>query len=183
MAYCACRFDSMLKAITNDALMFSYANMLAGLVSYDDKSRRMASHSKLCIKKYQYRFFSNYHQSHVSHRDLMEYYKVLGVPVGASQKAIREKYISLAKVLHPDSAHNNNDGSANEVIQMDFRRVTEAYRVLSDKSMNTRDFRNYYRNRENSRPKSEKDRVEHPFLVLLILASGLFSIPAAYSSK
>lgn len=52
------------------------------------------------------------------------YYKALGIKPGASQDAIKAAYRKRAKTLHPD-ANPDQDAEA-------FRKLTEAYQVLSD---------------------------------------------------
>jgi curved DNA-binding protein CbpA len=54
-----------------------------------------------------------------------DYYGLLGVPVGASQTAIRVAYRQLAKRLHPDASGVAETSAP-------FRRLVEAYEVLSD---------------------------------------------------
>ena len=55
-----------------------------------------------------------------------DYYKILGVERGADATAIKKAYRKLAQKYHPDK--NPGDKSAEE----QFKRVTEAYAVLSD---------------------------------------------------
>lgn len=55
-----------------------------------------------------------------------DYYKILGVPKGASEKDIKAAYRKLARKLHPDV--NPNDKTA----QDKFKDVNEAYEVLGD---------------------------------------------------
>lgn len=52
-----------------------------------------------------------------------DYYKILGVPRGADDKAIKTAYRRLARRYHPDV----NKGSADR-----FKEISEAYEVLSD---------------------------------------------------
>lgn len=56
-----------------------------------------------------------------------DYYKILGVDKGASEKEIKSAYRRLARKYHPDV--NPGDKSAEEK----FKDISEAYQVLSDK--------------------------------------------------
>ncbi len=58
----------------------------------------------------------------------VDYYKELGVPRTADAQQIKEAYRQLAKKYHPDS--NSNDKVAEEK----FKKINEAYSVLSDPS-------------------------------------------------
>ncbi|MCX7704249.1 MAG: DnaJ domain-containing protein, partial [Planctomycetota bacterium] len=61
-------------------------------------------------------------------RDSMveDYYKVLGVPRDATQEEIRQAYRRLALKYHPDRNPGNPEAEEN------FKRLAEAYEVLSD---------------------------------------------------
>ncbi len=61
-----------------------------------------------------------------------DYYEILGVDKGADTNTIKRSYRKLAMQYHPD--RNKGDASAEE----NFREVTEAYEVLSDKDKRTR---------------------------------------------
>lgn len=57
---------------------------------------------------------------------MKDYYSILGVPKGASQKEIKKNYKKLARKYHPDLNPNN------KVSEERFKEITEAYEVLSD---------------------------------------------------
>src|SRR5438270_9710945 len=57
--------------------------------------------------------------------EFQDYYAVLGVPRTADEKQIKSAYRKLARKYHPDV---NKDAGAEE----QFKRVSEAYEVLSD---------------------------------------------------
>ena len=58
--------------------------------------------------------------------DYKDYYKVLGVPENADQKAIKKRYRELARQYHPDMNPDNPDAEAK------FKEINEAYEVLGD---------------------------------------------------
>ena len=58
---------------------------------------------------------------------MKDFYKILGVPEGATVEQIKKAYRSLAKKYHPD-ANPNNEQAENK-----FKEINEAYEVLSDK--------------------------------------------------
>jgi curved DNA-binding protein len=55
-----------------------------------------------------------------------DYYKILGVDKGASEKDIKQAYRKLARKYHPDVNPNNR------AAQEKFKEINEAYEVLSD---------------------------------------------------
>ena len=56
-----------------------------------------------------------------------DFYKILGVPRGASEEDIKKAYRKLARKYHPDLNPGNKDSEAK------FKEVTEANEVLSDR--------------------------------------------------
>lgn len=55
-----------------------------------------------------------------------DYYKILGVPDGASADELKKSYRLLAKKYHPDANPNN------KAAEEKFKEISEAYYVLSD---------------------------------------------------
>lgn len=54
-----------------------------------------------------------------------DYYKILGIPRGADDKAVKSAYRRLARKHHPDVAKAKDSGER-------FKEISEAYEVLSD---------------------------------------------------
>jgi curved DNA-binding protein len=61
-----------------------------------------------------------------------DYYKVLGVPKGATEKEIKAAYRKLAHKFHPDKNQGNKEAEAR------FKEIAEAYDVLGDKEKRKR---------------------------------------------
>ncbi len=62
----------------------------------------------------------------LTHMDFIDYYKVLGLTKGASEKEIKKAYRKMARKYHPDL--NPNDKEA----EKKFKQINEANEVLSD---------------------------------------------------
>ncbi len=56
-----------------------------------------------------------------------DYYQLLGVPKGASEKDVKSAYRKLARKWHPDANPNDPKGAEEK-----FKEITEAYEVLGD---------------------------------------------------
>lgn len=59
--------------------------------------------------------------------DFKDYYKTLGLPPEADEKAIRQAFRQLARKVHPDVNPGNKE------LEEKFKTINEAYQVLSDK--------------------------------------------------
>ena len=57
-----------------------------------------------------------------------DFYEVLGVPKNASDEDIKKAYRKLAMKYHPD----RNQGDAAKEAETKFKKVKEAYEMLSD---------------------------------------------------
>jgi curved DNA-binding protein CbpA len=57
---------------------------------------------------------------------MLNYYRVLGVSVSASQAEIKQSFRNLALKYHPDKNRNSEDA------KQKFMQVVEAYEILSD---------------------------------------------------
>ena len=64
--------------------------------------------------------------------DSLSYYELLGVDLSVNGKALRDAYFSLSLEFHPDRFFLMTSGDLKEKIYAVFRRINEAYVVLSD---------------------------------------------------
>ena len=63
---------------------------------------------------------------------MKNYYKILGINTDADKRAIRQAWLSKAKITHPD--HNPEDPTSEEL----FKEAQEAYHILSDPFLKSR---------------------------------------------
>jgi hypothetical protein len=64
--------------------------------------------------------------------DTLDYYELMGVDRSASGKTLKDAYFALSLEFHPDRFFLMTSGSLKEKIYVIFRRIGEAYVVLSD---------------------------------------------------
>jgi len=60
------------------------------------------------------------------------YHEVLGVPRGADARAIKKAYFAKSKRFHPDRYFRRNTGPFAALLEICFKRLLEAYELLSD---------------------------------------------------
>jgi curved DNA-binding protein CbpA len=60
------------------------------------------------------------------------YHEILGVAHDADAKALKKAYFALSKRLHPDRYFRRNTGPFGPLIETCFKRLLEAYELLSD---------------------------------------------------
>lgn len=65
--------------------------------------------------------------------DLLDHYQVLGIERTADRAAVKAAYFELSKQFHPDTAFRKNVGAYRHKMEVVFKRLTEAYDVLSKK--------------------------------------------------
>lgn len=83
----------------------------------------------------------------------MEYYKILGIDKSCSQEDVKKAYKKLAIKYHPDK--NNGDDEQ-------FKKITEAYEVLSDPEQRQR-YDNPHQNRIMLRHQNPFEMFQHMF--------------------
>lgn len=90
-----------------------------------------------------------------------DFYAVLGVPQTADEKQIKKAYRELAKKYHPDK--NGNGKQAEEK----FKKISEAYSVLSDKEKKAEYDMNRFANQSRYTQQNRNSRThysgENPF--------------------
>jgi len=65
------------------------------------------------------------------------YHEILGVPPDADRRTIKRAYFRLAKQFHPDRYFRRDIGPYAERLERVFRRIAEAYELLSDPTTRT----------------------------------------------
>ena len=60
------------------------------------------------------------------------YHEILGVPADADTRAIKRAYFALSKEFHPDRYFRREIGPFQPMIERVFRKIVEAYELLSD---------------------------------------------------
>jgi curved DNA-binding protein CbpA len=60
------------------------------------------------------------------------YHEILGVNADAEARVVKKAYFALSKKLHPDRYFRRNTGAFAAVIESCFKRLLEAYELLSD---------------------------------------------------
>lgn len=65
--------------------------------------------------------------------ELLDHYQVLGLERSAERAAVKAAYFELSKEFHPDTAFRKNIGAYRTKMEVIFKRLTEAYDVLSKK--------------------------------------------------
>ena len=90
--------------------------------------------------------------------NFIDYYKILGVEVDASDETIKKSFRSLAKLYHPDSCLNKSKEEQEKSAKM-LRLVYEAYDVLKDDIKRLEYDKKYYEHMrmEKSKAKANKE--------------------------
>lgn len=116
---------------------------------------------------------------------MTDYYKILNVPIGASESEIKKQFRQLAKIYHPDK----NDGSKKS--EESFKIILNAYETLSDKEKRAAYNINYkqyqkiktesthqnHTNTKREEPRqqtSQNQNVNYNFWILVILIAILY---------
>ena len=65
--------------------------------------------------------------------DLLDHYQVLGIERSADRANVKSAYFDLSKQFHPDTVFRKSVGPYRQKMEVIFKRLTEAYDVLSKK--------------------------------------------------
>ena len=74
-------------------------------------------------------------QDRYQENQALTHYDDLGLPAGASEEEVREAYLNLVRLLHPDL---QNAPSLKRFVNFQMKRVSRAYAVLSDRDRRLR---------------------------------------------
>jgi len=88
--------------------------------------------------------------------DFVDYYEILGVDFGSSLEEIKSRFRYLAKLYHPDVSDKNDSV---EKVDIDFRLILEAYKVLSDPNLRAQ-YDKEYLEHKSVKVKHERKRVQ-----------------------
>ena len=69
--------------------------------------------------------------------DFDDYHAVLGVPITADAKAVRKRYLTIARKLHPDSLGGSASAEAQQASEILSKLVNPAYEALSQEKSAT----------------------------------------------
>jgi len=65
------------------------------------------------------------------------YHEILGVPADADRKALKRAYFALSREFHPDRYFRKQLGAFQQPLERVFRKIVEAYELLSDPTART----------------------------------------------
>lgn len=69
--------------------------------------------------------------------DFEDHHAVLGIPISADAKAVRKRYLMIARKLHPDSLSGTSDEDAQQASELLSKWVNPAYEALSQEKVFT----------------------------------------------
>ncbi|MBE9158468.1 J domain-containing protein, partial [Nodosilinea sp. LEGE 06152] len=69
--------------------------------------------------------------------DFDDHHAVLGVPISADAKAVRKRYLAIARKLHPDSLSGASAAEAQQASEVLSKLVNPAYETLSQEKSST----------------------------------------------
>ncbi|MGB3199397.1 MAG: DnaJ domain-containing protein [Nodosilinea sp.] len=69
--------------------------------------------------------------------DFDDHHAVLGVPIGTDAKAVRKRYLTIARKLHPDSLSGSSVAEAQRASEILSKLVNPAYEALSQEKSST----------------------------------------------
>ena len=63
--------------------------------------------------------------------DITDHYAILGVPINADSRQIRQRYLKIAYILHPDTFHGKTEQEQKLATKILSKLVNPAYETLS----------------------------------------------------